>query len=302
MQAARASDYAISQFKFLRPLLFYHGREAYRRNAILVMYNFYKNQLFVMPQYWFGFASAFSGQTLYESIIYQGYNTVFTAFPIIWFAVFDEEFPKQTLLTQPLLFWIGLKNEYYTFKLLTLTVIKGILVGLMITLLVFCSLNGVEIQSEAYNGSFWLSSAVLYGIVVIDANIFILQQSSTHTWPSLTLIFASMLSYFLLFWLESLFPWSGPMYRVFGHTMSYGRIYLVFLINTWLIVAIEMIWSRWYDWRVIKMARQKFVDEQEDKLLLDNNAGLSDMTSDLANNGGIGSGIRNSMDMSGSFV
>ena len=174
MQAARASDYAISQFKFLRPLLFYHGREAYRRNAILVMYNFYKNQLFVMPQYWFGFASAFSGQTLYESIIYQGYNTVFTAFPIIWFAVFDEEFPKQTLLTQPLLFWIGLKNEYYTFKLLTLTVVKGILVGLMITLLVFCSLNGIEIQGEAYNGSFWLSSAVLYGIVVIDANVFIL--------------------------------------------------------------------------------------------------------------------------------
>jgi len=49
MQAARASDYAISQFKFLRPLLFYHGREAYRRNATLAVYMFYKNILFVMP-------------------------------------------------------------------------------------------------------------------------------------------------------------------------------------------------------------------------------------------------------------
>ena len=49
MQAARASDYAISQFKFLRPLIFYHGREAYRRNSILAMYMFYKNNLFVMP-------------------------------------------------------------------------------------------------------------------------------------------------------------------------------------------------------------------------------------------------------------
>ena len=61
MQAARSSDYAISQFSFLKSLLFYHGREAYRRNAILAIYMFYKNILFVMPQFWFGFTSAFSG-------------------------------------------------------------------------------------------------------------------------------------------------------------------------------------------------------------------------------------------------
>jgi len=33
-QAARSADYAIGQFKFLKPLLFYHGREAYRRNSM----------------------------------------------------------------------------------------------------------------------------------------------------------------------------------------------------------------------------------------------------------------------------
>lgn len=35
-QAARASDYSIGQFRFLRSLLFVHGREAYRRNAYLI--------------------------------------------------------------------------------------------------------------------------------------------------------------------------------------------------------------------------------------------------------------------------
>jgi len=70
MQAARSSDYAISQFEYLKSLLFYHGREAYRRNATLAIYMFYKNILFVMPQFWFGFTSAFSGQTLYEPILY----------------------------------------------------------------------------------------------------------------------------------------------------------------------------------------------------------------------------------------
>lgn len=52
-QAARAADYAIGEFKFLRRLLLYHGREAYRRNSILICYNFYKNIILVMPQFWY---------------------------------------------------------------------------------------------------------------------------------------------------------------------------------------------------------------------------------------------------------
>lgn len=69
-QAARSSDYAIGQFNFLIPLLFNHGREAYRRNSFLVIYMFYKNVIFVLAQFWFGFRNAFSGQTLYEPVIY----------------------------------------------------------------------------------------------------------------------------------------------------------------------------------------------------------------------------------------
>ena len=48
MQAARSSDYAIGQFKFLKRLLFVHGREAYRRNSLLFLYNFHKNTIYVI--------------------------------------------------------------------------------------------------------------------------------------------------------------------------------------------------------------------------------------------------------------
>lgn len=50
--------------------------------------------LYIVPQFYFGFASAFSGQPLYEKVIYQLYNITFTSFPIMWFAVFDYEFEK----------------------------------------------------------------------------------------------------------------------------------------------------------------------------------------------------------------
>ena len=50
--------------------MFVHGREAYRRNSFLISYTFYKNVLYVVAQYYFGFNSAYSGQTLYEAFIY----------------------------------------------------------------------------------------------------------------------------------------------------------------------------------------------------------------------------------------
>jgi phospholipid-transporting ATPase len=93
-QAVSASDYAIGQFKYLKNLLFVHGRESYRKNSYLVCYTFYKNVLFVMPQFWYGFYSAFSGQVFYEKWIYQVFNITFTAFPPIIFAIFDQEHSK----------------------------------------------------------------------------------------------------------------------------------------------------------------------------------------------------------------
>ncbi len=48
-QAARASDYAIGEFKILRRLILNIGRECYRKNSYMVFYNFYKNMLMVIP-------------------------------------------------------------------------------------------------------------------------------------------------------------------------------------------------------------------------------------------------------------
>ena len=48
MQASRSADFSIGMFRHLQPLLFVHGRECYRRNSDLVVFNFYKNFLYVI--------------------------------------------------------------------------------------------------------------------------------------------------------------------------------------------------------------------------------------------------------------
>ena len=61
-----SSDFAVGQFKFLKPLLMWHGRENYRRNSYLVNYTFYKNFVYNLPLLVFGFYSRFSSQAFYE--------------------------------------------------------------------------------------------------------------------------------------------------------------------------------------------------------------------------------------------
>lgn len=62
LQAARSSDFAISQFKFLRRLLLVHGSWSYQRLSKLILYCFYKNIALYMTQFWFSFYNGFSGQ------------------------------------------------------------------------------------------------------------------------------------------------------------------------------------------------------------------------------------------------
>ena len=68
-QAARSADFSIGQFSYLIPLLFVHGREAYRRNSFLIILMFWKNILFNIPLYWYAFFSGFSGALFYEDLM-----------------------------------------------------------------------------------------------------------------------------------------------------------------------------------------------------------------------------------------
>lgn len=119
-QAARAADYAIGEFKLLKRLLFFHGRENYRRNGILVIYNFYKNLILFIPSIYVGFFSWFSGQKLYEQTGPLLFNMFFASAPIMIYAMFDKETVDSVLLKNPKYYAIGLYNmiaNYLTFFL-----------------------------------------------------------------------------------------------------------------------------------------------------------------------------------------
>jgi len=91
-QAAYNSDYAISQFKYLKRLLFNDGRITLARNCYFLYHYFFKNFLFTIVLFWFGINSGFSGGNYYDDMYSMGFNSFATVIPIAVFEIFDEDF------------------------------------------------------------------------------------------------------------------------------------------------------------------------------------------------------------------
>lgn len=66
-----------------------HGRWSYVRNSELILYFFYKNMLFTIPQFFFIFLNSYSGQSLFDDWYMTFYNMIFTAGPLSVKAVVD---------------------------------------------------------------------------------------------------------------------------------------------------------------------------------------------------------------------
>lgn len=91
MSAVQASDYALPEFKALWRLLFVHGRWNYLRIAEMVKYFFYKNMVFTIPQFCYGFYQAYSGASLYIGLYLSLFNTIFTCAPVVVQAVLEQD-------------------------------------------------------------------------------------------------------------------------------------------------------------------------------------------------------------------
>ena len=60
LRAAQTADFALGEFKFMHRLLLVHGRLTYLRNSEVILYYYYKNIVFTLPQFHYAFYNGFS--------------------------------------------------------------------------------------------------------------------------------------------------------------------------------------------------------------------------------------------------
>ena len=121
----------------------FYGREAYRKNSVLVLYNFFKNQVLILPQFWYGFMNGMSGASLYEPFLFQLYNIFYASLPIVIFAICDKEFSGSFLTEHPKYYKPGLNDNYFNYKLFWRWFAAGSIQALFIALTAYIFLNDI---------------------------------------------------------------------------------------------------------------------------------------------------------------
>jgi phospholipid-transporting ATPase len=198
-QAVRASDYSIAQFSYLKKLLFVHGRECYRRNSTLICFNFYKNVLLVMPLFFYGMFSVFSGQSFYNTWIYQLFNLFFASGPIVIYAVIDKEMDYKKLLSDPVYYKIGLIGELFSTQKFWEWILEAIAQSMFILIVsVFALCDNSGMKNTGKIDPMSVAAVMVYGLVVTFVNVKVLLFSYAHTVFSIGVIILSIMSYYFI--------------------------------------------------------------------------------------------------------
>ncbi|XP_028774720.1 phospholipid-transporting ATPase 1 isoform X1 [Neltuma alba] len=120
-QAVMASDFAMGQFQFLKRLLLVHGHWNYQRVGYLVLYNFYRNAVFVLMLFWYILCTAFSTTSALTDWSSVFYSVIYTSVPTIVVGILDKDLSHKTLLQYPKLYGAGHRHEAYNMHLFWIT-------------------------------------------------------------------------------------------------------------------------------------------------------------------------------------
>ncbi|PAA50764.1 hypothetical protein BOX15_Mlig014952g2 [Macrostomum lignano] len=102
--AALNSDYCFAKFRFSRNALLFHGHLYYVRLAVLVLFFFYKNVAFITAELYYAFFSAFTAQSVYDTLFLTIYNMTMTALPVLLYGLFEQHLPRHRLESEPSLY------------------------------------------------------------------------------------------------------------------------------------------------------------------------------------------------------
>ncbi|KXG26001.1 hypothetical protein SORBI_3006G040500 [Sorghum bicolor] len=198
LQAARAADYSIGKFKFLKRLILIHGRYSYNRTAFISQYSFYKSLLLCFIQILFAFLSGLSGTSLFNSISLMAYNVFYTSLPVMTI-IFDKDISETTVMQYP---QILLHSQ--AGRLLNPTTFCGwfgrsLYHALVVFFITICAYSDEksemqELSMVALSGCIWLQAFV----VTMDTNSF--------TYPQIFLIWGNFVAFYMINLILSAIP------------------------------------------------------------------------------------------------
>ncbi|KAJ7548944.1 hypothetical protein O6H91_07G034100 [Diphasiastrum complanatum] len=234
LQAARASDFSIGKFRFLKRLILIHGRYSYNRTSFLAQYSIYKSLLICLIQILFSFVSGISGTSLFNTFSLMSYNVLYTSVPVM-VNILDKDISESTVLQHP-----QILSYCQAERLLNPSTFAGwfgrsflhATIVFLVTIHVYANEKSEveELSIVALSGCIWLQAFV----VAVETNSFtVLQQLA---------IWGNLVAFYVVNFIVSMVPWGGMytiMFRICGQPCYWLTLLLITLLGMGPLLALK---------------------------------------------------------------
>ncbi|XP_075212548.1 ATPase phospholipid transporting 8A1 isoform X3 [Lycorma delicatula] len=289
LQAACASDYSISQFRFLLKLLFVHGSWNYSRLCKLILYSFYKNICLYVMELWFAIYSGWSGQILFERWTIGLYNVIFTAAPPLAIGLFDKVCSAETMLRHPKLYSQGANN--FRVQVFWIWIINALYHSVLLFWLPLFIVEHDVVWSNAREGGYLLMGNMVYTYVVVTVCVKAGLHLNFWTWITHLAIWGSIGAWFGVICLYSHF-WPvlpigqvmlGMDRMIFTSLVFWASLILVPFATIILDISVLAIWSSIFK-SLTEAARESEIRKTDTSSVLGDNKNSMTETARLLKN------------------
>ncbi|KAG0477418.1 hypothetical protein HPP92_014259 [Vanilla planifolia] len=241
-QAVMASDFAMGQFRFLKRLLLVHGHWNYQRVGYLVLYNFYRNAVFVLMLFWYILFTAFSTTSALTDWSSVFYSVIYTSVPTIVVGILDKDLSHKTLLLYPKLYCAGHRQESYNLQLFWITILDTLWQSLVLFYIPFLTYIESTIDIWSLGGLWTIAVVFLVNIhLAMDIQRWVL---ITHLaiWGSIAVTYLCMVA------LDSIpfFPNYWTIYHLMGSRTYWLSVLLITVLALLPRFICKVIWQMFW--------------------------------------------------------
>lgn len=237
--------------------------------------------LLVLPIFYFGIFSAFSGTQFYDVMLYQTYNVIFTGMPVCWYAMYDWQFPKQVFMENPGLYKIGLKNKCFnsfvfwrwyfyatwqSFVILwiTLRCLDSSHFGYKLSE-IFTNPRDITLHNRGViEGSVWIDGTYIMQATIVLVTVKIFVSTSSHTGWSIFFQLGCIVAFYVYLIIFTYVPAS------LSQILGVGRALLYFIENYLLLFITVIAFSivdvgMWHIDQQLQIAYEHFEENLEEQ-------------------------------------
>lgn len=167
--SVQASDIAISQFRFLKNLLFCHGRKAYRRMSTFLCFYIYRSIALGWSYIFYACCTYFSGSLAFPEWLDMTFSFVTTSGVLILVA-FDFDFADDEALRRPELYKPGPRRSYLNVQVFAKWMFFATLHGVLAFAVPMYWLTDKE-GRVTQSHSFWQASFTAFTLVIIIVHL-----------------------------------------------------------------------------------------------------------------------------------